>query len=289
MNLPRKRRPSLAERRRARTPPEFRKYDGLRLPAWVRVPRWPWWGWALAAGGIGLAILAFVKRKELAMLTGRVIQAGQELAFTAALPSEARPFAQVILQVARETKLDPFLLAAIGQRESRWGVALTPPGPGGTGDFAPRNWGPYPMPPDGLGWGRGIMQVDYGSYADWLLSHNWQDPITNVRKGAEILINKMRFFQARPAAGARVTLSASDAQRRGVQPGTYPDPRPLVGDALARAAIAAYNGGEGNVLKSIASKARFDSTTTGGDYSDDVVARVGKMASSFLSKIGAVT
>ena len=57
-----------------------------------------------------------------------------------------------------------------------------------------------------------------------------------------------------------------------MSPGDYPDPRPLKGDLLTRAAVAAYNTGEGNVLMSVAAGVEPDATSTGGDYGESVLA-----------------
>lgn len=255
-------------------------------------------------GGAGLLLLA--GRKQIVSLTGRIIQAGQEAAFAASLPSEAKPFANVILQVAKQTGLDPFLIAALGMRESLWGQALRSDG---TGDCAPRTWysSGVPvvgagrnadgdlvyMPADGMCWGRGIMQVDYNSFYSWLQSNNWRDPYTNISKGASILLSKRNFLTGRGTVsgltdGAHVTLSEAAAKVRGVRPGKYPDPRPLSGDMLVKATIAAYNTGEGNVLRSVAVGVDPDITTAthkggGKDYGRDVMARLASMLSKFQS------
>ena len=227
------------------------------------------------------------------MLIGQAIRAGQEWAFAASISSEARPYADVILRAANEVGVDPFALAAIGQRESNWGRQLRPDL---TGDCAKRSWtiagvpvtkssdGLY-FPADGLCWGRGLLQIDYGYHYGWIAGNNWRDPYTNVMKGASILRGMFDYFAAAPKTPT-VTLTTEDAKRRGVAPGVYPDPRPLSGSQLSDAAIAAYNGGTINVLKSIAAGVSPSVTTTGGNYGSRVLGEALAMAQSFASRVG---
>jgi soluble lytic murein transglycosylase-like protein len=217
----------------------------------------------LAILGGTAAVLAFTKRESIMLYGARALEVGKEYAFSKAISNQAAPYSAIILQVARETGVDPFLIYALGQRESRWGSALTPFGPSGTGDG---------------GHGRGIMQIDDRSWGTWIASNNWRDPYTNVRKGAEILNGMIRFFSGKDAVagytdGVKVYVDES-APRFGVDPGTYPDPRPLVGDRLVEAAIASYNTGPGNVLMALAVGADIDTTTAGSDYSADVWSRM---------------
>lgn len=97
--------------------------------------------------------------------------------FTASLPSNAKRFAGIILRVADEEGISPYLIYAIGEQESRWGGALSYDGKG-----------------DG-GHGHGIMQIDDRSFGSWLASNNWKDPYTNVKKGVQILKGKRRYLE----------------------------------------------------------------------------------------------
>jgi hypothetical protein len=88
--------------------------------------------------------------------------------------------------------VDRWIFCAILDRESLGGTStdLRPgPGPSGTGDFGPRNpHGKYgsALPPDGLGWGRGLFQKDFGAVGSsaraWCLvklpdgRYQWEDP-----------------------------------------------------------------------------------------------------------------
>jgi hypothetical protein len=159
------------------------------------------------------------------------------------------------------TRWDPYILLGIGWRESQWGTSpqLHPSGPGGTGDFLMRDpsrttklkrvmlvQGVYPpwsatkalqasmaaggsaaVPDDSLGWGRGIMQIDWGRAQ----GIDWADPETNIREAVKVLNEKYKVIA--PAF-------------------------PMSEPELQRAAVAAYNTGEGNVLKSLRGKQGVD-------------------------------
>ena len=143
------------------------------------------------------------------------------------------------------------VLAGIGSRESGWGLRLRPPGPAGTGDFQPRRYPtrfrPGPLPPDGGGFGRGLLQIDYDAHP-FARSSAWKDPASNIDYGATVL------------AAARTTL----ATRTG-----------LAAAPLLRAAIAAYNCGTGNVIRALAEGQSVDYFPPGRNYSADVLDRAG--------------
>src|SRR3972149_2829488 len=94
---------------------------------------------------LGLGILFFMKRREISDLASAALDSANDELFRLSLPSSAQPYASIIKRVSSETGMDPFILAAIGERESRWGNALHPRGPAGTGDN---------------GYGHGLMQID---------------------------------------------------------------------------------------------------------------------------------
>lgn len=215
-------------------------------------------------------------------------EAANRAVLLAVLPASANPYVDVILRVAREDGVSPFLLAAIMQRESKFGAALKPAHAGGTGDFIPRTVtnSSYPVPqgakveattikkkdgtvvparkitPTSNGWGHGLMQIDLGAHATWLSSGKWRDPYENVKYGSKVLRESSAFIKSKI-------------------PGITPE-------LLARAAVAGYNTGAGNVVKSLQAGKDPDATTHGGDYSKSVVGTALAWAISFADKIGVV-
>ncbi|RMF58004.1 MAG: lysozyme [Calditrichaeota bacterium] len=157
---------------------------------------------------------------------------------------EAEKYRSAIEEAAQKYNLRPALIGGIGSRESHWGLALRPPGPEGTGDFHPRNG---ELPPDGGGWGRGLMQIDY-KYHEFARTGNWKDPRENILYAAKLLDANLKFFRRKTS---------------------------LTGKQLLRAAVAAYNAGPGNVLRAVNSGKDVDYYTTGRDYSRDVFNRAG--------------
>ena len=141
-----------------------------------------------------------------------------------------------------------------------------PPGPIGTGDS---------------GHGRGLMQIDDRSHGQWLMTHNWQDPETNITYGGQILASNMIFLSSKTPVlhltdGSVVTVSSNQAAERNTSAGNYTDPRPLINNDLIKASVSSYNTGCGNVLISVAVGVDSDFTTTPGpsggpDYGSDVI------------------
>lgn len=164
---------------------------------------------------------------------------------------QAARYRSSVERAAAPAGLPTALLAGIGSRESKWGLALRPSGPSGTGDFAPRRYPTQfrtgPLPPDGAGFGRGLMQVDYDAQ-DFARTGNWQDPDLNIRTGYLILAGYRDLVQRKTG---------------------------LEGTALLRAAIAAYNSGPGNVLRALQDGRDVDFYTAGRNYSSDVLNRAG--------------
>jgi soluble lytic murein transglycosylase-like protein len=164
--------------------------------------------------------------------------------FMDAIPSRAALYGAALWNAGARYGIDPFILAAIMERESDSGQGLTPRGPGGTGDFKPRPWKNPPMPADGKGWALGLMQLDRAVHQAWADANDWAEPSVNINKGAEVLKSVIAYMI------------------------------PRVPPAIAvRAGIAAYNAGQGRVATAIATGELLDSVTTGGNYSTDVLAR----------------
>lgn len=226
------------------------------------------------------------------------------------VPEAAQPYLPIVIRAAQGSDWDPFVLLGIGWRETKWGTSsfLDQTGPTGTGDYVvrPRSWvlaqtpptpgvqfvggvyandlgkkwsnppsksnpsGIAPQTPDGQpnlavpadsrGWGRGLMQLDWGRAQQIA----WADPEANIHEAVAVLNEKRRYIAA-----------------------AFPDLSP---DELVRASVAAYNTGQGNVVKLLAGKHRkfpnrsyatdgiavVDLTTAPGrsgqgDYSADVL------------------
>jgi soluble lytic murein transglycosylase-like protein len=231
----------------------------------------------LVVGAIGVGLLTLI----VALVTGRrrilafgrqVFTVAHRAAFRATLPPAGQRYADDILAVAQAEGVSPFLIAAIMDRESRYGQALRPPGPAGTGDN---------------GHGHGLMQIDDRSHAAFIATGGWKIPRQAITYATRNVIKPaLNYFKARPGAGATVRVpSSSYAARQGVPPGTYPDPRPLEGTLLVRATVAAYNTGPLNVLRAVAARRDPDTTSTGSDYGQDVLARAQRLATAFDQEI----
>src|SRR5574340_31616 len=221
----------------------------------------------LAGLGGAVALYAFSQRKAIMLFGSRIVDAAQDTIFRLQLPSYARDYSGIMLRVSREESVDPFLIFGIGDRESGWGTAA------GLDQFGPAGRGDY-------GHGHGFMQIDDrdADNAAFLASGAWTDPYLNVQFGVRKLKRKLAFFQSRGTVsgltdGSNVYLSQTQANKRGVDPGNYPDPRPLEGAELWQAAISAYNTGEGNVLRNLAAGLSPEFTTAGSDYLTDVSER----------------
>lgn len=146
--------------------------------------------------------------------------------------------------------LQPAILCGIGSRESHWGLALKPPGPGGRGDFSrrrPRGQRRDAIPPDGAGYGRGLMQIDY-DWHEFARTGRWYSARDNILYACTVLEDARHFFQKR--------INLND-------------------DLLLRATLAAYNAGATATLRAIEAGNDVDSRTTGRDYSQDVLNRSG--------------
>ncbi len=150
------------------------------------------------------------------------------------LPAYIEPYWPQIQDIAAQYGFDPYLIAGIGDRETRWGThpACKPKGPACLGD---------------RGHGHGLMQIDDRSFPDFCKDHaQWADPAKNIAKGCAVLRDKLHYLRHKGLAES----------------------------ALLQAAVAAYNCGEGNALRAYLLGLPFDHYTTGGDYSEDVFKRM---------------
>ncbi|TCS72147.1 transglycosylase-like protein with SLT domain [Sulfuritortus calidifontis] len=168
--------------------------------------------------------------------------------------NEATKYRSSIETSARQYELPIALVGGLGSRESGWGLALKPAGPAGTGDFikrrAPTAYRSGPLPPDGGGFGRGLMQIDFDAHA-FARTGNWQDPTANIAYGCQVLAQN-RSYLARKLQ--------------------------LAGQTLLQAALAAYNCGASNVAKAVQNRLDIDYYTAGRNYGRDTLDRAGFFA-----------
>lgn len=280
-----------------------------------RVLYLPVWAWAGIALGGGLTLWAVFAKGGSVKL-----DATQQAAFVTSLPTYAKPYADVILRVAADQGVDPFAIFALGDRESLWGTASAYKQQ--TGDWAPRmrpvakaadtriyriidaapdsKGNVKVMPADGLGWGRGLMQIDWEQQFAWVSKGQWADTYENVKYGASYLKSLLKTFSSQNglspiAAAGSVNVSGSYAEwlakirnRSDLKGGIYKDPRPLAGQALIGAAVAAYNGGPGNVIRNLALGLPAEASTTGGDYTTDTINRMNSTIARYQQAGGAM-
>jgi len=214
--------------------------------------------------------------------------------FAKVLPSAMQRYAGAILQAAQQNAVSPWLLAGIMWRESNGGMTLKPPGAHGTGDWAPRPKGSRyfafanpatGMPPDGLGWGRGLMQLDYGAEHAWVMTHDWGDPATNIGRAAFKLAGLLTYFNSQPGivvpveqwrlTGYPTAHVAGWLEKYGLaSAGPYPDPRPLQGAVLDEAGLSAYNAGIAGVLQAAAAGLPPSAPTAHNDYGSWILERI---------------
>lgn len=269
----------------------------------------PWWLWVLgAAGTVTVVAIILTRKKEINSMLSKAVDLAQENAFAAVLPKGVASYARELITSAQRYGVSPWALAGIMYRESGGGFAsgYKPQGSSrGTGDWAPRapshTYFRYAnpatgLPPDGLGWGRGLMQLDYGVHNAWVLANDWGNPQVNIDKAASILADNQRYFSNSP--GAPVTVQSwrlnglTDANGRTIvngwgnkyglrSTGPFADPRPLSGPALLDAAMAAYNAGAGGVLQALAAGLPASAATAGNDYSDWIATRAEGWAQGF--------
>jgi hypothetical protein len=72
---------------------------------------------------LGLGVILFMKRREISSLASAALDSVNDELFRLSLPSSAQPYAPIIKRVSSETGMDPFILAAIGERESQFFAA----------------------------------------------------------------------------------------------------------------------------------------------------------------------
>ena len=184
---------------------------------------------------------------------------------TLLFPPRIAQWAELIAIAAATHGVPESLVAAVMDRETEGGEApgYTPKGAAGTGDWTARvghwlradgakvvtelppgwlppphdSFGPFAIPADGLGWGRGLMQIDFANAQ----RIDWRDAAQNIDHGTWMLSVALAEFPKSPRSG-----------------------------------IASYNCGAGNVRRALLAGLDVDHYTTGGDYSADVMRRAAK-------------
>jgi len=148
-------------------------------------------------------------------------------------------YGAMIAEAAAKNRHRPEVMAGIVMRETQGGLSplLDRPGPEGRGD----------RDTEGRYHGHGLCQIDDRSFPAFCAGPDWKDAAKNIEMGARVVGRKRAFLAAR-------TLGLK-----------------LTDDDLERAAIAAYNAGEGRVLKAIEQGRDPDSCTAHGDYAAAVL------------------
>lgn len=147
---------------------------------------------------------------------------------------------EYVAEASVEHKIPAHLILGVMSRESACGLKLTPKGdPAGTGDFVPRGGR---LPPDGKGFGRGLMQIDYDAHP-FARTGNWEDPRENILYGAGVLAQSIRYMRQRGAVDE------------------------------VRAGLCGYNRGPGKVWQDMVRGYDCDRFTTGRNYGTDTLIR----------------
>lgn len=109
---------------------------------------------------------------------------------------ELQKYMPILRKAAETYNLDLAVLAGILSRESHVGLALSPPGPHGTGDH---------------GHGRGLVQVDDRWHSHFTDTPEWKDPRANIYYGVKLLRDFMNYLKDKTSLQGRDLLRASIA------------------------------------------------------------------------------
>jgi len=145
----------------------------------------------------------------------------------------------IIVEAASKHRHRPEVMAGIVMRETQGGLSslLDRQGPEGRGD----------RDKEGRYHGHGLCQIDDRSFPEFCAGPDWKNAAKNIAMGAWALSRKRAFLAAR-TLGFKLTN----------------------GD-LEKASIAAYNAGEGRVLRAIEQGRDPDSCTAHADYAAAVL------------------
>jgi len=161
-------------------------------------------------------------------------------------------------QSAEDYSFKPELLMAIGYRET---------------NLLPK----YLKEAGDNGNGYGLLQIDIGSYPDWVASGAWKNAEKCIDKGAEVLSSKLDEIKTSIGKTVKVKTKA------GVE---YEFEGKLIAGAdLLRVAIAAYNCGMWAYYH-YSKGHNVDIGTTGQDYSKDVLVKTAKFKPLLVRKTG---
>jgi hypothetical protein len=117
--------------------------------------------------------------------------------------AEYRKYKALVQYCAQYYGLPVAVLAGIGSQESRWGLALTPPGPTGTGDH---------------GHGRGLFQVDDRWHPQHIASGDWQIPSKHIPYAAALLKQNLNgFAKATQQVGLTLLRGGVAAYNKGLK------------------------------------------------------------------------
>ena len=158
------------------------------------------------------------------------------------LPLHLRQWKRELCGAGIITRLCPYLLAAVMDRESRGGLALKPTGPAGTGDG---------------GHGRGLGQIDDRFHVSFVTASDgagkalWKQPAFNVLYGAKLLRDNLDAL-----LDVSLALSAYNA-----------------GVARVRAASDLVPVGPDDATTLDLRRRAADGKTTGGNYAADCLRR----------------
>ena len=134
------------------------------------------------------------------------------------------------------------------------------------------------------GWGYGLMQIDYATsgFRQWIDARHWKAPRENIEKGAAILqgkINAIKTLAPRYMQPYTVDGKQHESKLKAVP----------TGDDLMKAALAAYNRGEGGVLAKLRQGLPPDHGNPNGDYGVKRWKEAAAVASMFTDKAGSGT
>lgn len=146
-----------------------------------------------------------------------------------------------IISAIRDTPFTEDWLAAIACRET--GIIIVKQGPVPDWSLFKGDYTQRPKETQKQYHGYGPWQTDTGSYPLWIKAGHWKEPYAAAMMAVDVLAAKRKYI-----------ISHTQLQ----------------GEVLDRANTAAYNGGEGNVIKVIGRGLDIDAYTANHNYSADV-------------------